>query len=85
MATIQVISTMATPLLVFNATAVFEAIDPADGSTVSGVVITNPVVSGVNLSQPDTGTGLAATVPQLTPIDFGDTTDDTGGDDTENP
>ena len=50
MATNQLISTMATPLLVYNYTMVFEAIDPATGSVVSGVKITNPVVSGINLS-----------------------------------
>lgn len=41
---------MATPLMVFGARMVFEAIDPATGATVSGVKITNPVVAGVNLS-----------------------------------
>jgi hypothetical protein len=50
MATTQLISTMATPLLVGNATVVFEAIDPATGAAVSGVAITDPVLSGVNLS-----------------------------------
>ena len=59
MATSQLISTMGTPLLTYNALAVFEAIDPTDGSTVTGVTVTNPVVAGVNLSgtgaEPDTG------------------------------
>jgi hypothetical protein len=56
MATVQLISTMATPLIVGNATVVFEAIDPATGAAVSGVEITDPVLSGVNLSGVDTDT-----------------------------
>lgn len=50
MATDQLISTMAQPLMVYNCTMVFEAIDPTTGATVSGVTITNPVIAGVNLS-----------------------------------
>ena len=46
----QLISTMATPLLVFGARAVFEAIDPVTGAPVAGVKLTNPVLAGINLS-----------------------------------
>jgi hypothetical protein len=49
-ATSQLISTMSTPLLVFNALAVFEAVDPVTGAPITGVTVTNPVVAGVNLS-----------------------------------
>jgi hypothetical protein len=52
-ATNQLISTMATPLMVYECTMVFEAIDPATGAAVTGVTITNPVVAGVNLSVVD--------------------------------
>ncbi len=55
MATSQLISTMGTPLLTYNAVAVFEAIDPTDGGTVTGVTVTNPVVAGVNLTQQQSG------------------------------
>jgi hypothetical protein len=46
----QLISTMATPLLVFGARAVFECIDATTDAAVTGVTITDPVISGVNLS-----------------------------------
>lgn len=46
----QLISTLGQPLLVFGATAVFEAIDPVTDAEVSGVTITNPVIAGTNLS-----------------------------------
>jgi hypothetical protein len=46
----QLISTMATPLLVYGATAVFECIDASTDLPVTGVKIINPVIAGVNLS-----------------------------------
>ena len=46
----QLISTLGQPLLVFGATAVFEAIDPVTDAEVTGVTITDPVIAGVNLS-----------------------------------
>lgn len=68
MAQLQLISTMATPLMVYECTMVFEAIDPATGAQVSGVSITNPVVSGVNLSGEDTP--APTTLPALfVPVD----------------
>jgi hypothetical protein len=49
----QLISTMGQPLLVYGATAVFEAIDATTDQPVTGVTITDPVISGVNLSGQD--------------------------------
>lgn len=69
----QLISTMATPLLVFGATAVFEAIDPATDLPVTGVTVTDPVISGVNLSGPSDQDAPASTaIPLLTPVDIND-------------
>lgn len=66
MATNQLISTMAQPLMVFGGKMVFEAIDPTTGATVSGVEITNPVVSGINLSVVDDGG--ASALPDIEPL-----------------
>lgn len=46
----QLISTMGQPLLVYGATAVFEAIDPSTDLPVTGVTVTDPVIAGVNLT-----------------------------------
>ena len=62
MATDQLISTMATPLLVFGYTIMYEAIDPATGAAVSGVKITNPNLTGINLS------GDTSNTPQAGPF-----------------
>ena len=51
----QLISTMATPLLVYGATAVFECIDPTTDAQVTGVTVTDPVLAGVNLSNDGAG------------------------------
>jgi hypothetical protein len=64
MATVQLISTMATPLLVYGYTIQYEAIDATTGDAVDGVEITDPNLTGVNLSQNDTGaTELADETP----------------------
>lgn len=52
----QIISTMATPLLVYGYQIKFEAIDATSGATVSGVKITDPNLSGINLSGLDAAT-----------------------------
>jgi hypothetical protein len=69
MATSQRISTMAQPLLVYGYRIVFEAIDPATGATVSGVTITDPNLSGINLSSPaeDTAQTTAVVKPLWLP------------------
>jgi len=61
----QQISTMATPLLVYGAQIIFECIDPTTGAAVTGVTITNPVVSGVNLS---TEQAPAPAIPPASPL-----------------
>lgn len=68
MATSQLISTMATPLMVYGCQMVFEAIDPVTGAAVTGVKIINPVVAGINLSS-DTGEPPKAQPFQLIPVD----------------
>lgn len=80
MATSQLISTMATPLLVYQATAVFEAIDPVTGAAVTGVTITNPVLAGINLSIPADTSGentIPPVAPQFVPVPL-DTLNSTG-------
>jgi hypothetical protein len=64
----QLQSTMASLPLVYNYTAVFEAIDPDTGDPVPGVIVVDPSVYGVNLSaQP--ATTPAAGPSQLIPLD----------------
>lgn len=66
MATNQLISTMAQPLLVFGYTIKYEAISATDGTEVSGVKITDPNLTGINLSgepQPAPETGPFMLVP----------------------
>ena len=67
MATNQVISTMAQPLMVYECRMVFEAVDPTTGAAVSGVNVQNPVIAGVNLSQADQGAG-STPPPQLASV-----------------
>jgi hypothetical protein len=64
----QLQSTMASLPLIANYTAVFEAIDPDSGDPVSGVIVVDPSVYGINLS--DQGTTAPAAGPfQLIPLD----------------
>ena len=66
MATTQQIATMAQPLLIFGYLIVFEAIDPDTGAAVTGVTVTDPNLSGINLSevaQPDEPLGPFMLVP----------------------
>lgn len=49
------IATMSQPLILFGYQIVFEALDPDSLAAVSGVEITNPTLSGVNLSGDDSG------------------------------
>jgi len=49
-ATVQRLSTMSTPLLVYGYTIKYEAISATTGATVSGVKVTNPNLTGINLS-----------------------------------
>jgi len=58
----QLQSTMASLPLIYNYTAVFEAIDPSSGAAVTGVTVTNPSVYGIDLTA-ESGTGAA--VPLL--------------------
>jgi hypothetical protein len=55
-------STMASLPLIYDYTAVFEAIDATTGNAVSGVVITDPSVYGIDLS------GNAAADPPTGPF-----------------
>lgn len=62
----QQIATMASLPLTDGCRAVFEAIDSATGDAVSGVMITNPTIYGVDLTgSPDTGAGLLTPVTPL--------------------
>lgn len=77
----ELISTMAQVPLVNGCSAVFEAIDPATGSTVAGVVVTNPVVYGYNLT--DLGADESPTIlpaaPIFIPVAPDDPQDESGG------
>lgn len=64
----QLISTMGQPLLVFGATAVFEAIDATTDAAVTGVTITDPVISGVNLSSEEVPAAGMSVDPLWIPI-----------------
>lgn len=61
----QLQSTMASLPLIYNYTAVFEAIDPTTGAPVTGVVITNPSVYGIDLSGDDENGPTQAVLPAM--------------------
>jgi len=64
----QLISTMATPLLVYGATAVFECIDPTTDLAVTGVTVTDPVLAGVNLTVNQNTAPPPAVAPLFVPL-----------------
>ena len=77
---------MATPLLVYGATAVFECIDPSTDLAVTGVTITDPVISGVNLSSTTSAiTTTADVTPLWVPIPTGDLNDPATEDTADEP
>ena len=58
---------MAQVPLVYGCKIVFEAIDPATGSPVTGVIIDDPVVYGYNLSTPQ-DTAIQSEQPLWLPV-----------------
>lgn len=71
----DLIAPMPVLLLYYNCTAVFEAVDPVDGSAVSGVTVSNPALYGVNMLgvEPDqtVGTEEPAPLPLFVPLNIG--------------
>jgi hypothetical protein len=79
----QLISTMAALPLTWQCSVVWEARDPVTSDLVSGVIVNNPTLYGLNLTDTGYSPSLTSTIPLLTPIDFGDGTDDTTTDTTD--
>jgi hypothetical protein len=66
----QLQSTMASLPLIYDYTAVFEAIDPATGNAITGVVVIDPSIYGVDLTGGDNGGAVPAVLPaQFVPVD----------------
>jgi hypothetical protein len=65
----DLISTFPALPLTWECTVVFEARDPSTGDPVSGVVVDNPVLYGLNLTaQAASGTPLTPVAPLWVPV-----------------
>lgn len=73
---VELLSTMAQLKLANNVTIKFEAIDPASGDPVSGVVITDAVLYGDNLTPQQAAELTAAVAPIWIPLPLDEQTDD---------
>jgi hypothetical protein len=70
MATVELLSTMAELTLAPGMTITFEAIDPATGLSVAGVVINNGTVTGEVPEAAPLPVDLTDTPPLYTPLDL---------------